>query len=168
MNILLRIAFILLAFEVFAGNPTFKDSKVWPKTVDEAAQRLRDGLSSENLEWIRTNPKMVVITELHLPYGTTVRNEFGLWGRNRALLKSCKTDDAEECSSIIFAALWQKVRSETDPILRKRLDCHFAAMDQIEIDTTGWYRLRLGQMLKDLQKQIDKQASVSSDCNGPI
>jgi len=159
---------MLLAFEVFADNTTVKASKAWPKTVDEAAQRLRDRLSTEDLQWIRTNPKTVVTAELHLPYGTGVRNEFGLWGRNRALLKSCKTDDAEECSSIIFAALWEKVRSETNPTLSKSLDCHFTALDRIEIDTTGWYRLRLGQMLTDLQDQIDKQASSSSNCNGPI
>jgi uncharacterized protein DUF6794 len=168
MKTFVVITFILVVFEAFAGNTTAIGSKGWPKTVDEAAQRLHNRLSPEDLDWIRTNPKNVVTTELHLPYGTSLRNEFGLWGPNRALLKSCKTDDAEECSYIIFSALWEKVRSETDETLSKGLDCEFAALDRVEINTTGWYRLRLGQMLTDLQQQMDSQASSSSGCNGPI
>jgi hypothetical protein len=124
-------------------------------------------LSPEDLEWIRRNPKGVVTTELHLPYGTGVRNEFGLWGKNLPLLKSCGTNDAEECSGIIFSALWDKVRSETDPVLGKSLDCHFSALDRISIDTTGWYKLRLGELLTDLQKQIDQQSTAYA-CSKPI
>jgi len=164
----LAIPFILAAFGATAGDAPATNGKAWPKTVDEAAQRIHDGLSSDELEWIRRNPKKVVTIELHLPYGTGVRNEFGLWGENRALLESCKTDDAEECSGIIFSALWDKVRAETDPTLRKSLDCQFSALDRVEIDTAGWYQLHLGQMLTDLQQQIDKQAGSSSGCNEPL
>ncbi len=168
MKTFLAIAICLATFAATAGNPPAQDDTVWPKTVDGAAQRLRDRLSPEDLQWIRTNPKDVVTSQLHLPYGTGVRNDFGLWGQNRTLLKSCNTDDAEECSGIIFSRLWDKVRAETDPVLSKSLDCHFSSLERIEINTAGWYQLRLGQVLTDLQQQIDKQATPTVGCNDAI
>jgi hypothetical protein len=168
MKILLAIALCLAALVASAGDPPVKGTDAWPKTVDEAALQLHHRLSPEDLEWIRRNPKDVVTSELHLPYGTGVRNEFGLWGKNLPLLKSCGSDHAEECSGIIFSALWDKVRSETDPALSKSLDCHFSALDRIEIDTTGWYLLRLGQLLANLQEQIDQQNAVGSSCDEAI
>lgn len=162
------VTFCLAVLVACAGNTSAQDDGAWPKTVDEAASQLRRRLSAEDLEWIRRNPKDVVTSELHLPYGTGVRNEFGLWGKNHALLKSCGSDYAEECSSIIFSALWEKVRSETDPALSKSLDCHFAALDRIEIDTAGWYQLQLGQLLANLQLQIDRQDILDPGCNEEI
>ncbi|MFN9730180.1 MAG: DUF6794 domain-containing protein [Pseudomonadota bacterium] len=168
MKTFLAVALCLATLAAVAGDPTAPGGNTWPKTVDEAASQLRSRLSPEDLEWIRRNPKDVVTSQLHLPYGTGVRNEFGLWGKNRPLLKSCGVEDAEECSGIIFSALWDKVRSETDPAISKSLDCHFSALDRIEIDTTGWYQLQLGQLLSDLQQQIDRQSATISGCDEAI
>jgi len=158
---------VLLALGLAVGAATAAEpdqtiNEDWPKSVDEAVQRLRNRLSPEDLEWIRRNPKDVVTSQLHLPYGTGVRNDFGLWGKNKPLLASCRTSHAEECSSIIFSAMWDKVRAETDPLLAENLDCHFSALTRTKIDTTGWYRMRLGEMLTDLQRQIDQQADTSN------
>ena len=168
MKTLVAFTILLAALTASAGEPSVQEMKEWPTTVDEAVSRILHQISPEDLEWIRRNPKDVVTSQLHLPYGTGVRNQFGLWGKNHALLKSCGSNHAEECSSIIFSALWDKVRSQTDPILGKRLDCHFSALDRIEIDTTGWYQLRVGQLLTDLQEQIDRQDDVAGGCNEAI
>jgi len=168
MRSLVAVAALIAAFSFAAGSSERWNGEPWPTTVGEAVNRLLARQSPEDLEWIRTNPREVVTSELHLPYGTGVRNEFGLWGKNQKLLASCGTDHAEGCSSVIFSALWDKVREGTDPDRARMLDCHFAALDRIQIDTTGWYRLRLGEVLASLQQQIDKQVTSTIACDGPI
>src|SRR6266550_1238830 len=59
-----------------------------PKTVDEAVQVLKTKwLKPKDLDWILRNPKDQVVWTLYRPFGTGVRNEFGLWGDNKALLR---------------------------------------------------------------------------------
>lgn len=53
-----------------------------PKTVDEAVQILKTKwLKPKDLDWILRNPKDQVVWTLYRPFGTGVRNEFGLLGR---------------------------------------------------------------------------------------
>ena len=92
-------------------------------------------------------------------YGTGVRNQFGLWGGNDALLKSCGTEDPEGCSVVILEAMWDRVQAQTNPALRASLQCQFATAHKIRIDTTGWYQLTVGEMLDAMQVQIDRQVA---------
>ena len=65
-----------------------------PKTVDEAVQVLKaKWLKPKDLDWILRNPKDQVVLTLYRPFGTGVRNEFGLWGDNVALHESCGDKD---------------------------------------------------------------------------
>jgi len=67
-----------------------------PKTVDEAVQVLKTKwLKPHDIDWIKRNPKEAVVWRLYRPFGTGVRNEFGLWGDNQALRDSCGTNDPE-------------------------------------------------------------------------
>src|SRR5262249_20795159 len=85
----------------------------------------------------------------------------------RQLLESCGTQHAEECSDVIFRALWASVRRDADPNLVQALDCQFAQIDAIRIDPYGYYQLRLGAVLADIQRQIDEQPSATGDCSKP-
>src|ERR1700733_556247 len=129
-----------------------------PKTVDEAVQVLKTKwLKPKDLDWILRNPKEHVVSTLYRPFGTGVRNEFGLWGNNRALHKSCGDEDPEGCSVVIFDRLWESVRADADPSLVRQLDCQFQLTQSIQISENGFYKLTTGELLKAIQSQIDQE-----------
>jgi hypothetical protein len=70
-----RLAVIVIAF-CAVGALAEK-----PKTVAEAIQVIKTKwLKPKDLDWILRNPKEQVVWTLYRPFGTGVRNEFGLWG----------------------------------------------------------------------------------------
>jgi hypothetical protein len=140
------------------------DSTV-PHTVDEAVRYLRTRwLGRESLDWILRTPKDVATSEMHLPFGTQVRNQFRLWQGNTALLQSCGVADPEGCSAIIFAHLWEAVRADADTGLVRALDCQFALTEKVQVRYVGFYKLRLGEIIDSVQAQIDRQ--VGSQTSG--
>lgn len=129
-----------------------------PRSVSEAAELLKKKwLDASGRDWILRNPKDEVAIDLHLPFGSSVRNAFGLWGRGAQLLESCGVDDAEDCSGIIFERLWETVRADADPRLVRELDCQFELVPLISIRYAGFYKLRMGEILNRMQAQIDEQ-----------
>jgi hypothetical protein len=129
-----------------------------PKTVDEAVQVLKTKwLKPKDLDWILRNPKDEVVWTLYRPFGTGVRNEFGLWGDNVALHESCGNKDPEGCSVVIFERLWESVRADADRSLVRQLDCQFQFAQAIHIDEAGFYKLTTGELVKAIQSQIDDQ-----------
>ena len=129
----------------------------WPQSVDAAVEKLRARLDAKTLEWILRSPRDQVVVDLHLPFGTGVRNEFGLWRGNDALLSSCGVKHPEECSGVIFEALWRKVRSFADSTEVARLDCQFAIADWLKVRYKGFYKLRIGEVVESLQRQLTDQ-----------
>jgi len=164
----LTIALLTLALAAspsLAADPSPKES--WPSTVDEAVDRLLSDFPADDVDWMRRSPKDEVVSQLYMGYGTGVRNEFGLWGGNDALRGSCRKYDpegggAEGCSVVIIKAMWDKVQAQTDPALRAALQCQFSTVHRIRINTKGWYLLRLGEMLDDMQAQIDRQMPAAA------
>jgi hypothetical protein len=140
-----------------------------PKTVDEAVQVLKTKwLKPKDLDWILRNPKDEVVWSLYRPFGTGVRNEFGLWGDNQALRESCGGDkDPEGCSVVIFNRLWESVRADADSALVKQLDCQFQLVQGIHINETGFYKLTTGELVKAMQSQIDDQLSKLTAMGSP-
>ncbi|MBC8460416.1 MAG: hypothetical protein H8D67_20725 [Deltaproteobacteria bacterium] len=51
---------------------------------------------------------------LHMSLGQGIRNSMGLWGDNKALLKSCGSEDMhpDDASAAIVKFLWLKLRHE--------------------------------------------------------
>lgn len=64
------------------------DTNKWPKTVEEAVDQLILLMSKEDKETLRNTPEKDLIL-FHHGFGTYTRNEFGLWGGNEDLMKSC-------------------------------------------------------------------------------
>jgi uncharacterized protein DUF6794 len=165
-----RISFIAIVIAVCAIAATAGK----PKTVDEAVQVLKaKWLKPNDLDWILRNPKDHVVWTLYRPFGTGVRNEFGLWGDNEDLRTSCGTKDPEGCSVVIFQRLWDSVRADADPALVRQLDCQFQLAKAIQIDEQEFYKLTTGEVLKALQSQIDEQlpklaASGSPTCQASL
>jgi len=86
-----------------------------PKTVDEAVDILVPNMPLKD-KVIIANMTKGELTSLHMTLGTYIRNRFGLWTGNKALLDSCRSysglDDihTDDASSIIIRALWDKLR----------------------------------------------------------
>jgi hypothetical protein len=131
-----------------------------PKTVDGAVQVIKTKwLKPKDLDWILRNPKEEVVWTLYRPFGTGVRNEFGLWGDNQALHESCGHKDPEGCSVVIFNRLWESVRADADRSLVQQLDCQFQVAQAIHIDEAGFYKLTTGELVKAIQSQVNDQLS---------
>jgi hypothetical protein len=48
--------------------------------------------------------------DLHFGLGVRIREDFGLWRGNRALLLSCGSLDPDDASMAIIRALWARLR----------------------------------------------------------
>ncbi|MGZ4841657.1 MAG: DUF6794 domain-containing protein [Candidatus Angelobacter sp.] len=132
-----------------------------PKTVDEAVQVLKaKWLKPKDLDWILRNPKDEIVSRLYRPFGTGVRNQFGLWGDNESLHDSCGTKDPEGCSVVIFQRLWESVRGDADPALVRQLDCQFELVNAIHVSIKGFHQATTRDMIRRLQSQIDKRLST--------
>lgn len=89
------------------------EADTWPQSVDEAVDRLVRELDADSKAQISSLDE-ADLGRLHLGFGTGIRNNFGLWRGNDALLESCgggKPVHPERCSSVIIQALWQRLRS---------------------------------------------------------
>ena len=89
----------------------------YPQSVQEAVDRLHANISL-NDEILLAAMTADDLTDLHFSLGHHIRNEFGLWSGNDALLESCriiagKQDlHVDDASSIIIKALWLRLKKE--------------------------------------------------------
>jgi hypothetical protein len=82
----------------------------WPKTLDEAVERLIAELPAKNIGEIRAMKKKELI-RLHMGLGLYIRNFFGLRRGNRALMEATNPHDPDDASMIIIEALWRRLRA---------------------------------------------------------
>ena len=100
--------------------------KKWPKTIEEAVDKLISVISEEDKCTIKATKKEDLIS-FHFSLGMYIRNEFGLWGDNKELLRDCGLraypdspyDDyilmlihPDSASTEIIEALWEKLQRE--------------------------------------------------------
>jgi hypothetical protein len=87
----------------------------YPRTVDEAVERLLANISLNDEILLATMPEDD-LTDFHFSLGHHIRNEFGLWSGNDALLESCRISSGNEnlhvddASMVIIKALWEKLK----------------------------------------------------------
>jgi hypothetical protein len=92
------------------GNPH-------PRTVDEAVERLLANISL-NDEILLATMTEDDLTDFHFSLGHRIRNEFGLWSGNDALLESCRImagrEDlhVDDASCVIIKSLWVRLKKE--------------------------------------------------------
>lgn len=95
--------------------PTSKPrASFWPKTVDDAVTQILSTMDEAAKKRVRETPRGDLI-QFHLTWGTGIRNEMGLWGGNKALLESCHTTNAEDCSGIIIEKTWERLQPAGPP-----------------------------------------------------
>jgi len=85
-----------------------------PKNLDEAIDDLINLAKKEDLEAFRDCIEDSATTQLHHGFGTTIRNNWGLWQEN-ALTKyfnSIGVFHADDMSGIIFTSLHRKLNGK--------------------------------------------------------
>jgi hypothetical protein len=88
-----------------------EEKKSWPKTVDEAVIRILSTMPEKDRKIIRETSKDELI-QFHHGWGTGIRNSFGLWRGNRALMDDCKAKHPDDASMIIIEAVWARLQKE--------------------------------------------------------
>lgn len=86
----------------------------WPQTVQATVSDLLSRLSEADKTSLR-QMKESDLALLHFGWGMGIRNHYGLWRGNRALIKDacgegCHPDDA---SGVIIKAVWQALQGNS-------------------------------------------------------
>ncbi len=98
-------------------EPDFLSETDWPKTCTEAVDRLVQHLDAESKDLVRDTSRDDLV-QFHHGWGTGIRNDFGLWRGNDALIDSCLAlDKAAErhpdaVSMIIIKQLWLRLAQQ--------------------------------------------------------
>ena len=83
-----------------------------PKTLDESVDILYSLIPNKKLDKIRDMSKDNLF-ELHFGLGQWIRNNFGIWGNNKVLLKSLGEDvHPDDVSHVIIKSLWTRLQNE--------------------------------------------------------
>jgi uncharacterized protein YfeS len=91
------------------------DDHPYPKTVAEAVELLHTDMSLHE-EFMLAYMDEVDLNDLHMSLGPDIREDFGLWAGNEALMESCRSVSEKEdlhvddASMVIIKALWERVR----------------------------------------------------------
>ncbi len=95
-----------------AVAPKRPRSSYWPKTVDAAVDNILATMDDKSKAQVRSTPRRN-LARFHLGWGTGIRNEFGLWAGNTALLESCggKRIHPDDCSMIIIERVWDRLQN---------------------------------------------------------
>jgi len=85
----------------------------YPQSIESAVEILIDALDQKDLDTIK-NMNEDDLWSVHMNLGQGIRNSMGLWGDNKALLKSCGSEDMhpDDASSSIVKFLWLTLRHE--------------------------------------------------------
>lgn len=95
-----------------------RDDKTVPRTVDEAVNHLMALMSPDDLAAIRAMSERE-LTGLHFSLGMAIRNRFGLWRANDALMASCASVSGgtgtmllhpDDASGVIIEAQWRRLQ----------------------------------------------------------
>lgn len=86
-------------------------SSYWPQTVDGAVDEILSKMDAESKARVGKMPREDLI-QFHLGWGMGIRNRYGLWKGNAALLESCggKKMHPEHCSMIIIERVWERLQ----------------------------------------------------------
>lgn len=91
-------------------NTNKNTEKKLPQTVEEAVAQILKEMSATDKETIKSKKKEELIM-YHHGWGTAIRNNFGLWGSNKALLKDTGESHPDGASMVIIEAVWEKLQN---------------------------------------------------------
>ncbi|MGM0442290.1 MAG: DUF6794 domain-containing protein [Elusimicrobiota bacterium] len=114
LNIKDIILFLFIGTFIFSGACNKKEpdtSKNWPVTVEQATEKLIKDLPEEDKNTLRSTPKEDLI-KFHFSLGRHIRNSFGLWQGNGALMKATGKQHPDDASMVIIENTWKKLNTQ--------------------------------------------------------
>lgn len=131
------------------------DKRNWPRTVEEAVERLIDEMPDDLVLELAYTPEDHLII-YHRWLGMGIRNNFGLWRGNKSLLRSCGSADMhpDSASTVIIKATWERLREKMEPDARRRLEALQKAADEILIKPGNYKRIHLKDLVREINEQI--------------
>ena len=83
----------------------------WPKTVDEAVDKFIASLNEEDINFIKTHKQNESLTSIQvsIDMGRGIRNRFGLWKDNDALMEDSGESHPDDASGIILDKVWDQL-----------------------------------------------------------
>ena len=94
----------------------------WPKTIKNATERIIAQMSDEEKRTLRGTNKEE-LAKFNFGMGVYIRNKFGLFDGNEALMKACALsqhgeiynifygDDPDSAAGVIIEAVWKELKS---------------------------------------------------------
>ena len=94
----------------------------WPKTIKNATERIIAQMSEEEKRTLRGTNKEE-LAKFYFGMGVYIRNKFGLFDGNDALMKACALsqhgevynifygDDPDSAAGVIIEAVWKELKS---------------------------------------------------------
>jgi len=77
------------------------------KTVDAVVEDLMDQYPDLIIGLEENLTAEEFATKFHISLGMKIRNEYGLWDNNQALLNDCNATTPDAASSVILKKLWE-------------------------------------------------------------
>jgi len=82
-----------------------------PKTVKEAVEMLIVIWPPEELKKLASLSE-ADLSLCHFGIGLWIRNNFGLWAKNKALLEDAGEEHPDQASGVIIEMLWEKLQEK--------------------------------------------------------
>ena len=86
-------------------------AEMYPRTLD-AVGRLLETMSEADKDVLKSIQEEELVI-YNGSWGAAIRNSFGLWSDNAALLESTGTSHPDDASLVIIQTLWSELRRET-------------------------------------------------------
>jgi hypothetical protein len=87
------------------------DRARWPSSVEEAVAGIVEAMSEEDkAQVLAADEQALVLANGPFGWGQGIRNGFGLWTGNRALLTDCGSDHPDDASLVIIRAVQERLR----------------------------------------------------------
>ena len=80
--------------------------------MDEAVCKMIEGHWEDKEMLLRVMGSDVLLEQYHHTLGQWIRNNFGLWNGNAALLESCGREHPDDASYVILGALRERVKGQ--------------------------------------------------------
>jgi hypothetical protein len=121
----LLVSLLLLFFisTALAREAELPGPDKWPTTVEATVSDFLSTLSAEDKRKLRET-REEDLARFHLGWGTGIRNYYGLWRGNEALLESACGKDChpDHASGVIIHAVWRELNEHLTPAERTAID----------------------------------------------